>query len=150
MTEPTLASIKAIWSKATPGPWELRYAGKDATDGEQWIWHDDITVVGYYQSHCCSWPEPIAAVIESETDVEAIVAAPTHIAWLVAEVERLTAELDEHWEPRFFWGPREGKLIRTFCHTCKDEFTGHVADAQSWATKHRVLELKKRARRDRA
>lgn len=77
-TEPTLASIKATWAKATPGPWEPALWGMNATvvfrEGSR-------AVIGDAEYH----PQSMSNAI-------AIAAAPSHIDWLVREVERLGKE----------------------------------------------------------
>jgi len=118
MTDPRIAAIRARLEAATKGPWEKR------------PWH----VAGQKSPPKWSISAPgrhIAMVGNAngqtkpawEADADLIAAAPTDLAWLVGEVERLTAERD---------GLR-ASLIRACnatdgaCHpTVSSEFLGHV------------------------
>lgn len=74
MTDEELAEIERVWSAATPGPWRWRKTG-DSLDSETKTIISDTWPAGY----------------QDEATLEAIVKAPQHIAFLLAEVKRLRA-----------------------------------------------------------
>lgn len=68
MTKEELDEIRRIWAAARPGPW----VWLDLYNGEQSL--HEASVITHHARIC---------------DTEAIAAAPTHIAKLIAEVDRL-------------------------------------------------------------
>ena len=68
--------IRERWAKATSGPWErvefLSHVGVDSVSN----------------------PQQVIASVRHEDDIAAIAAAPSDIAYLLAEVERLRDALD--------------------------------------------------------
>jgi hypothetical protein len=75
-----LEPIKARLSAATPGPWKRYYAGIDLDGEEMWyVGHNGGTVT----------IDGVAGDIPYTPDAEFIAHAPSDIAALVAEVERL-------------------------------------------------------------
>ncbi len=86
---PTLDEIKECWAKATPGPWRAE-ADRDHLTEPPGV-HETAQI--FTESHSVVVGEGTESGCGSCYVVcksaDAIAAAPTHIAWLVADVERL-------------------------------------------------------------
>lgn len=99
-----LAEIKARWAWATPGPW---YTGNPIEKGvyapwhehrgpvwgpgsvERYTHHDTHLIAQLHDTRDTDWPAEEAA------NREAISHAPTDVAYLVAEVERLRTVMEK-------------------------------------------------------
>ncbi len=85
MTPDELARLRALCEAATPGPWEV--AGNLQTK----VFDE---VVAPHRTGNPEWCEGVADCDTGEEDAEFIATARTAVPALIAEVERLTAELD--------------------------------------------------------
>lgn len=85
MTPSELQAIKGRWAKATPGPWFVENGEivKPINDGERLflVVGNEVDEDGF-----------VGEFVMSSADAQAIANAPTDIADLLAEVERLQAE----------------------------------------------------------
>ena len=95
MTDAELEEIRRVWAEATPGPWEFVGTGFDVAQSggcfHAGTWVGSVIEVdhdGGGWSGCGGYEFLIR-----EQDAKAIASAPTHIAALLAEVDRLRAEL---------------------------------------------------------
>lgn len=90
MTDPELAAIRARLAAATEGPWKVSYFGIGARDG-----FDDVIAPGPVDcmEYCSSG---ISTVEATDADWELIAHAPTDLAELCDEVERLRYLLGSH------------------------------------------------------
>ena len=77
--------IRDRLDKATPGPWEATYEPSDRWTSITGQAHDD----GGRWLLC---PEVATCEGEGHTDADLIANAPADLAWLLGEVERLSAE----------------------------------------------------------
>ena len=129
-----LAAIKARAEAATSGPWEWRpdyvEPGRESTEGGLALaGKDDVEVVGAYNYHCCDFRIDVDV---NEADQAFIAAARSDVPALVAEVEKLRAELAGFrrvgWiEPDYITGQRpEGRV---------------VANREDWPATARVVEV---------
>lgn len=91
MSDETEAAIRERWAAATPGPWEYRERSYWSVPKKCW----------------CLWVGIGGGIYGSEATERAIAHAPTDIADLLAEVERLRAEV-EHW--RAAWAQAQVRL----------------------------------------
>ena len=95
MTDAELEEIRRVWVGATPGPWEVVGVGFDVAQSggcfHNGKWIGSVIEVdhdGGGWSGCGGYEFLI-----SEQDARAIASAPAHVAALLAEVDRLRAEL---------------------------------------------------------
>lgn len=133
MTPQQLQAIKDRWAKATPGNWKWIIRG-NSVQSHAVVCHDDTKSL---------MPQNICSGISPKTgNAQAIASAPTDIADLLAEIERLTSclkfeqnylsRVGTHADGCYKWGPghwdcavqeierlqAENHKLRT-CRTCK-------------------------------
>ena len=97
MTKQQIAVIRARWACVTPGPWmrEMAEDGEVLPNGDMYRgdWYETKTVV---QKPTAETDGASAFIAEAKTDVDAcaIASAPSDIAALLAEIDRLHAVFD--------------------------------------------------------
>ena len=99
-----IEEIRKRWSAATPGPWDVTTSSRRREEKWRTIRAQGRAVVRVdeFTRHNGGEPETYCGVWIDDANAQAIGAAPSDIAFLLAEVERLTAELGamkERWTP---------------------------------------------------
>ena len=99
-----IAEIRARWSAATPGPWNL----STSTSRKEEKWRTiraqgrAVVRVDEFTRHSGGESETYCGVWIDDANARAITEAPADLAFLLAEVDRLTEELaamKRQWEP---------------------------------------------------
>ena len=96
---PNLAEIRERWAKGTPGPWEVN----DRREIGMFIFKRDKTVGNFVRVYKDK-------NIDSIANADKIANAPTDIAFLLAEVERLRERL----RPKNSWAEEMEDVIKEF------------------------------------
>lgn len=98
MTEPTLKEIQDRLEKATAGEWTHHPAGSDMSNKFDMC---EIRAGSNLIADCFwYWPKDLDTLHEQrasrgEADADFIAHAPTDVAWLLGEVKRLQAIIDQ-------------------------------------------------------